>query len=110
MSSSAPRTSNCVPHRSCRRSIKCSTHALDKRIDIGAEEARVAAAEQSQRVARSGRWPDLSLSAGYSSGYSSLSPFNFNDQLDQRRGGSVGLNLSLPLFDRQEHRQRGAAC
>ena len=62
-------------------------HALDKRIDISAEEARVAAAEQSQRVARSGRWPDLSLSAGYSSGYSSLSSFNFSDQLDQRRGG-----------------------
>jgi outer membrane protein len=74
--------------------------ALEKRVDIGAEEARVAAAEQDVRVAQSGRWPDLSLSAGYSSGYTSLSPFDFSEQLNQRRGGSVGVNLSLPLFDR----------
>lgn len=75
--------------------------ALEKRGDISAEEARVSAAEQSERVARSGYWPDLSLNTGYGSGYTSLSPFGFTDQLDQRRGGSVGLNLSLPLFDRK---------
>jgi outer membrane protein len=74
--------------------------ALDKRVDISAEEARVAAAEQDVRIARSGYWPDLSLSAGYSSGYTSVSEFDFSEQLDQRRGGSIGLSLSLPLFDR----------
>lgn len=75
--------------------------AFKRRVDIAAEEARVSAAEQQTRVARSGYWPDLSLSAGYSSGYTSVSPFDFGDQLDQRRGGSVGLSLSLPLFDRR---------
>jgi outer membrane protein len=75
--------------------------SLEQRSDLDAEEARVAAAEQGVSAARGGYWPDLSLSAGYSSGYTSVSPFSFSEQLDQRRGGSLGLNLSLPLFDRR---------
>lgn len=75
--------------------------SLAQRSDLDAEEARVAAAEQSIRVARGAYWPDLSLSAGYSSGYTSVAPFSFGEQLDQRRGGSVGVNLSVPLFDRR---------
>lgn len=75
--------------------------SLEQRSDIDAEEARVAAAEQGVRIARSGYWPDVTLSAGYSSAYTSVSPFSFTEQLDQRRGGSVGVNLSLPLFDRR---------
>jgi outer membrane protein len=74
--------------------------AAGQRIDLRAEEARVEAADQNVRVARSNRWPTLSLNAGYSSAYSSASPFNFDDQLDQRRGGSVGLGVSVPIFDR----------
>ncbi len=77
------------------------TRSMEKRSDIDAEEARVAAAEQAVRVARSGYWPDVTLSAGYSSAYTSVSPFSFDEQLDQRRGGAVGLNLSVPLFDRR---------
>ena len=75
--------------------------SLGQRSDIDAEEARVAAAEQGVRVARSGYWPDVTLSAGYDSAYTSVLPFSFGEQLDQRRGGSVGLNLSIPLFDRR---------
>jgi outer membrane protein len=77
------------------------TRSLEQRTDLDAEEARVAAAEQAIRVARSGYWPDVSLSAGYGSAYTSVSPASFSDQLDQRRGGSVGLNVSMPLFDRR---------
>ena len=74
--------------------------AAGQRVDLRAEESRVDAADQSVRVARSNRWPTLSLSAGYSSAYSSASPFSFSDQLDQRRGGSVSLGVSVPIFDR----------
>jgi outer membrane protein len=75
--------------------------SLRQRTDIDAEQARVAASEQAIRIARSGYWPDVTLSAGYSSAYTSVSPFSFDEQLDQRRGGSVGLNLSVPIFDRR---------
>jgi outer membrane protein len=74
--------------------------AAGQRIDLRAEEARVDAADQNVRVARSNRWPTLSLSAGYSSAYSSASSFSFSDQLDQRRGGSVSLGVSVPIYDR----------
>ncbi len=74
--------------------------AAGQRVDLRAEEARVNAADQNVRVARSNRWPTLSLGTGYSSAYSSASPFSFSDQLNQRRGGSVSLGVSVPLFDR----------
>jgi outer membrane protein len=73
--------------------------AAGQRVDLRAEEARVDAADQNIRVARSSRWPTLSLNSGYSSAYSSVSPLPFSDQLDQRRG-SVSLGISVPLFDR----------
>lgn len=74
--------------------------AYDQRTDLDAEEARVSASEQSIRIARSGRWPTVSLNAGYDSGYISTSDFDFFDQLNQRRGGSIGIGVSIPLFDR----------
>ncbi len=46
------------------------------------------------------RWPTVSLNAGYSSAYNSASPFDFSEQLDQRRGGSVSLGVQIPIFDR----------
>ncbi len=80
------------------------TSALAQRADIAAERARVEASEFSIRAAKAGRWPSLSLSAGYNSGYSSSSPLSFDDQLDLRRGGSVGLSVSVPIFDRRNVR------
>ena len=74
--------------------------ATMQRIDLEAEKARVDAAQQAVRIAKSNRWPTVSLSAGYSSAYNSASDFSFSDQLDQRRGGSIGLGVSVPLFDR----------
>lgn len=39
--------------------------ALSQRADVAAMDARVAAADQTVRAARGGRWPTVSLSAGY---------------------------------------------
>jgi outer membrane protein len=74
--------------------------AATRRIDLDAEKARVDAAQQAVRIARSNRWPTVSLNAGYSSAYNSANPDSFSDQFDQRRGGSIGLGVSVPLFDR----------
>jgi outer membrane protein len=80
------------------------TSALAQRADIAAERARVEASGYSIRAAKAGRWPSLSLSAGYNSGYTTASPLSFDDQLDLRRGGSVGLSVSVPIFDRHNVR------
>jgi outer membrane protein len=74
--------------------------ASDQRIDLKAQQSRVGAADQNVRVARSNRWPTLSLNAGYSSAYNSASLGDFSSQFDDRRGGSVSLGVSVPLFDR----------
>ncbi|MGH8286875.1 MAG: TolC family protein [Steroidobacteraceae bacterium] len=74
--------------------------AYAQRADLRSEEARVAAAAQAVRVARSGRWPTVSLTTGYGTSYTSASDFGLTDQFDQRRGGSVSLGFSIPLFDR----------
>jgi len=70
------------------------------RADLAAGETRQAAAEQGVRAARASYWPTISLTGGYNSGYTSATSFPFWDQLDQRRGGSLGIGVSIPLFDR----------
>jgi outer membrane protein len=76
------------------------TRALGQRSDLSAQQQLVDAASQTVKAAKGGRWPALSLSAGYNSAYNSATDQGFYDQLDQRRGGSISLGLSIPIFDR----------
>ena len=76
------------------------TRALGRRSDLFAQQSLVSAASQNVKAANGSRWPSLSLSAGYNSAYSSATPIGFTDQLNQRRGGSLAIGLSIPLFDR----------
>jgi outer membrane protein len=74
--------------------------AYAQRSDIDADEARVGAAEQDVKAAKASKWPTISVSAGYNTALSSASDLSVADQLNQRRGGSVGIGVSIPLFDR----------
>lgn len=74
--------------------------ALGHRTDLFAQQTLVSSATQSVKAAKGSRWPSLSLTAGYNSAYNSATALGFTDQLDQRRGGSIGIGLSIPLFDR----------
>jgi outer membrane protein len=74
--------------------------AYAERADIDADQARVGAAEQDVKAAQASKWPAISLSLGYNTAYSSASDLSLADQLNQRRGGSIGIGVSIPLFDR----------
>lgn len=74
--------------------------AFAQRPDLGANASRVEAAEQDVKAANASKWPTVSLTGGYNSGVSSAADASFLDQLNQRRGGSIGIGLSIPLFDR----------
>ena len=74
--------------------------AYANRADLEAEESRVDAARQSVKQAASSLWPTISVSAGYNTAFSDATDVAFADQLDQRRGGSLSLGVSIPLFDR----------
>lgn len=74
--------------------------ALLQRADLRAENLRVQAAQREVDIARGTHLPTVSGSAGYSSAYNSAADGAFFTQLDQRRGGSFGVNVSIPIFDR----------
>ena len=74
--------------------------ALIQRADLRAENLRVQAAQRDVDIARGTRLPVVTGSGGYSSGYNSASDGSFFSQLDQRRGGSIGVGVSVPIFDR----------
>jgi outer membrane protein len=74
--------------------------ALAGRGDLNATAIREQAAGQREKSAKAGRWPSVSLSASYGAGYSDSDPGGLLDQFGDRQSGSVGLSLSLPLFDR----------
>ena len=74
--------------------------AMQRRADLQAQELRVEAAQREIQVAEGGRLPVVSASIGFGSGFSTAGDGNFAAQLDQRRGGSIGVGVSLPIFDR----------
>ncbi len=76
------------------------TQALAKRVDLVAGQKRLEAAQQSVKAASAAKLPSVSLNAGYNTGASSTSDVGIFDQFNQRRGGSVGLGFSIPIFDR----------
>jgi len=80
--------------------------AFQRRSDLAAVEARLRAADQNERAAEAERWPTVTLSADYGSRYSSSSEFSFLDQLDEGRSASLGISVSLPVFDRQATSQQ----
>jgi outer membrane protein len=74
--------------------------AFANRVDLDAEQARVDAAVQGTKAAQASRLPTVSVTGAYSTVYSSATTVGFTDQLNQRRGGSIGIGVSIPLFDR----------
>src|SRR5262245_53764037 len=74
--------------------------AFKNRLELSASQARVEAAQQDVRAANASKLPTVSLTAGYNSSYSTATDLSFADQFDQRRGGALGLSVSIPIFDR----------
>ena len=74
--------------------------AYQKRADLDAEQARVEAAKQTTRASAAGKWPTISVTGSYSTGFNSAANLGLTDQLDQRRGGGIGIGLSIPLYDK----------
>jgi outer membrane protein len=61
------------------------------------------------KVAQSGYYPKLNLNGSYSNGYyhysgADVSNIGFGDQLNQNERKTIGLNLTIPIFNRFEVR------
>ena len=80
--------------------------ALTKQPDVKSSEYNLQNAEKSLLIAQGGRYPTLSLFGGAGSNYSDAfknfttgESISFSDQLDNNLNESVGLSLSIPVFN-----------
>lgn len=81
--------------------------ALDIKPTVKSEEIRLQQASNSIDIAKGGYYPTLSLSAGAGTGYytsSNRTSDNFGSQMKNNFGPHVGLNLSIPIFSRNNNR------
>lgn len=76
--------------------------ALSRRPEIAAQQARIEAAQEAIRIADASDAPVINLSGSLGSSYSTQNDRDgFGGQLfSQNPNASVGLSLSLPIFDR----------
>ena len=79
--------------------------ALKARPDLRAQQQQIAAAREQTRAAKSGYLPSLDLQASGTTSYNSTaSDGSLAGQFDDNRAASIGLALSVPLFDRDQTR------
>jgi outer membrane protein len=75
--------------------------AFAGRTDLEAQRLQVEAARKQITVSRAGYWPSLSISAAAGTGYQSTGSYDFGDQFyTNNLNASVGVSLSVPIFDR----------
>lgn len=56
------------------------------------------------KIARSGYYPTLSMSAGIGAGHNSVSSDAINQQLKNSINENIGLTLSIPIYSRRENK------
>lgn len=64
----------------------------------------IESADLAVKIAKGSAMPSISMNAGLSTGYSSGTGVTYFDQLGNKLGESVGLNLSLPIFNNKQVR------
>jgi outer membrane protein len=76
--------------------------ALEKRPDVKALYREIEAAQKGIQAAKSGYWPKLSLFAELGSNYNSMTEsYDFSNQFfDNNLNATIGLSLSIPIFDK----------
>ncbi len=77
--------------------------ALTLKPEVQAEQLRLDATEHTIRIAQAGYYPTLSLSGGLQSNYyktSGLAAEGFGKQLKNNFAQYIGINLSIPIFNR----------
>ena len=76
--------------------------ALSLRPEIEAGKLNVESSDLSIKMARAGYLPTLNLSAGIRSTNANGNDFSFSEQVKQNWNNSLGLTLSIPIFDKRQ--------
>lgn len=67
-------------------------------------EVMIEASQYAEKVAKAGFYPQISLSANVSTGHQSGTPASMGSQLRDKLNESVGLSLSVPIFNNKSAR------
>lgn len=76
--------------------------ALIIRPEIEASKLNIETSDLNIKIARAGYIPSLSLSAGIGSTNANGNDFSFSEQIKQNWNNSLGLTLSIPIFDKRQ--------
>ena len=76
--------------------------ALALRPEIESGKLSVDAADLDIKIARSGYIPSISLTAGIGSSNTNGNDFTFSEQIKQNWNNSLGVTLSIPLWDQRQ--------
>ncbi|MCD8136805.1 MAG: TolC family protein [Parabacteroides gordonii] len=76
--------------------------ALNLRPEIESGELNIEASDINIKIARAGYIPTLSLSAGIGTTNANGNDFSFSEQVKQNWNNSIGLTLSIPIFDKRQ--------
>lgn len=78
--------------------------AMETRPEVRSSQLSIEQADIQQRIARSGHYPSISLSAGVMTGHNSASNDGVGSQLKSNVNNSLGLNISVPILDNRQTR------
>lgn len=76
--------------------------ALYVRPEIEAGKLNMEVSDLAVRIAKAGYMPTLSLSAGIGTGHANGSDFTFNEQIKNSWGNSLGVTLSVPIYNNRQ--------
>lgn len=76
--------------------------ALGIRPEIQSSKLGIQSADIAVKLARAGYMPNISLSAGIGTNHTSGSDFTFSEQIKNGWNNSIGITLSLPIFNNRE--------
>lgn len=74
--------------------------ALGFRPEIESSQLNIEASDLNIKIARAGYIPSLSLSAGIGTTNANGNDFSFSEQIKQNWNNTLGLTLSIPIFDK----------
>ena len=78
--------------------------ALQQRPEIRSAELQTESAALQLDIARRGYLPTISMNAGIGDSHYTASEDNFGEQMKRNLNGSVGLSVSVPIFDNRRTR------
>ncbi|MBF0765941.1 MULTISPECIES: TolC family protein [Parabacteroides] len=76
--------------------------ALNLRPEIESSKLNIEASDMNIKISRAGYIPSLSLSAGIGTTNANGNDFSFSEQVKQNWNNSIGLTLSIPIFDKRQ--------